>query len=149
MRTRIDFFSLKKFRRILAFVTAALMMLSFPPVVGSFVVFESGQVRPLALSPDGQRLYAVNTPDHRLEIFAVQANGLVWMESVPVGMEPVAVAARTNGEVWVVNHLSDSVSVVDVSATPPRVIRTLLVRDYQRVRQTRYRAVHRPPEGYE
>ena len=107
MRTRIDFFSLKKFRRILAFVTAALMMLSFPPVVGSFAVFESGQVRPLALSPDGQRLYAVNTPDHRLEIFAVQANGLVWMESVPVGMEPVAVAARTNGEVWVVNHRSE------------------------------------------
>ena len=30
---------------------------------GSFVNFESGQVRPLALSPDGTRLFAVNTPD--------------------------------------------------------------------------------------
>ena len=29
---------------------------------GSFVNFESGQVRPLALSPDGTRLFAVNTP---------------------------------------------------------------------------------------
>ena len=33
-------------------------------------------------------------------------------------MEPVAVAVRTASEVWVVNHLSDSVSVVDLG-TPP------------------------------
>ena len=52
--------------------------------------------------------------------------------SVPVGLEPVAVAARTDGEVWVVNHLSDSVSVVDVAADPPRVVRTLLVGDEPR-----------------
>ena len=32
------------------------------------------------------------------------------------GLEPVAVAARSNAEVWVVNHLSDSVSIVDVDA---------------------------------
>ena len=32
----------------------------------SFTAFESGQVRPLALSPDGSRLFAVNTPDRRL-----------------------------------------------------------------------------------
>jgi hypothetical protein len=35
-----------------------------------------------------------------------------------VGLEPVAVAARTNTEVWVVNHLSDSVSVVSLSSRP-------------------------------
>lgn len=52
--------------------------------------------------------------------------------SVPVGLEPVAVAARTNDEVWVVNHMSDSISVVDVSASPPRVVRTLLVGDEPR-----------------
>src|SRR5262249_29119338 len=98
-----------------------------------FVEFESGQVRPLALSPDQTRLFAVNTPDNRLEIFAVGGSGgLVHTGSVPVGLEPVAVAARTNGEVWVVNHLSDSVSVVHVSNNPPRVIRTLLVGDEPR-----------------
>ena len=48
------------------------------------------------------------------------------------GLEPVAVAARSNAEVWVVNHLSDSVSVVDVGATPPHVVRTLLVGDEPR-----------------
>src|SRR5262249_19039830 len=36
-----------------------------------FVEFESGQVRPLALSPDHTRLFAVNTPDGRLEIFSI------------------------------------------------------------------------------
>src|SRR5207244_12542025 len=84
-------------------------------------------VRPLALSPDGSRRFAVNTPDDRREIFAVSAGGLTHTGSVPVGLEPVAVAARSNGEVWVVNHLSDSVSVVDVASVPPRVTRTLLV----------------------
>ncbi len=98
----------------------------------SFVNFESGQVRPLALSPDGTRLFAVNTPDNRLEIFTVAPAGLTRAGSVPVGLEPVAVAARTDGEVWVVNHLSDSISIVDVASTPPRVVRTLLTCDEPR-----------------
>ncbi len=98
----------------------------------SFVNFESGQVRPLALSPDGATLLALNTPDDTLEVFAVDASGLTLIASVPVGMEPVAVAARSNSEVWVVNHLSDSVSVVDLASTPPRVVRTLLVGDEPR-----------------
>ncbi len=97
-----------------------------------FLTFESGQVRPLALSPDGSRLFAVNTPDNRLEVFDVVGGNLVHAVSVPVGMEPVAVAVRTNTEVWVVNHLSDSVSIVDLAATPPRVSRTLLVGDEPR-----------------
>jgi len=99
---------------------------------GSFVNFESGQVRPLALSPDGTRLFAVNTPDDRLEIFDVGTSGLSHTGSVPVGLEPVAVAARSDDKVWVVNLLSDSVSIVDVSTNPPRVKRTLLTCDEPR-----------------
>ena len=77
------------FRRLLA----ALLLVP-APVTASFVTFESGQVRPLALSPDGSRLFAVNTPDNRLEIFDVDASGdLTHAGSVPVGLEPVAVAA--------------------------------------------------------
>jgi YVTN family beta-propeller protein len=114
-------------------VLGALAALA-PAVVAaqSFVAFESGQVRPLAMSPDGTRLFAVNTPDNRLEIFDVQGGTLAHQGAVPVGLEPVAVAARSNGEVWVVNHLSDSVSIVDVGASPPRVTRTLLVGDEPR-----------------
>ncbi|HHO69023.1 MAG TPA: hypothetical protein ENK12_08335 [Gammaproteobacteria bacterium] len=103
-----------------------------PPGPSGFVTFESGQVRPLALSADGKELYAVNTPDGRLEIFTVTATSLVHKASVPVGMEPVALAVRNASEVWVVNHLSDSVSIVDVSAAVPRVTGTLLVGDEPR-----------------
>src|SRR5207249_9685938 len=94
----------------------ALLLAAAPPLGAAFVTFESGQVRPLALAPDGSRLFAVNTPDDRLEVFDVVAGGgLVHTSSVAVGLEPVAVAARSSSEVWVVNHLSDSVSIVDLS----------------------------------
>src|SRR5262249_19070538 len=103
-----------------------------PAPGASFVTFESGQVRPLALSADGTRLFAVNTPDNRLEIFDVGDTGLTHRGSVLVGMEPVAVAVRSPGEVWVVNNLSDSVSIVDVASDPPQVVRPLLVGDEPR-----------------
>src|SRR5581483_2809079 len=93
-----------------------------------FVNFESGHVRPLALSPDGARLFAVNTPDARLAVFDVTDAGLTLIADVPVGLEPVAVAARSADEAWVVNHLSDSISIVRVDAADPslsRVVRTL------------------------
>ena len=98
----------------------------------SFVTFETGQVRPLAMSPDGTRLFAVDTPDNRLEVLTIGTGTLTPAASVPVGLEPCAVAARNDGEVWVVNHLSDSVSIVDVASSPPRVVRTLLVGDEPR-----------------
>lgn len=106
-----------------------------PVLFGSgenFVNFESAQVRPLALSDTGDRLFVTNTPNATLDIFAVADGGLQLMDRVPVGHEPVAVAIRDDGEVWVVNHLSDSVSVVDVAAQPPRVVKTLLTADEPR-----------------
>ncbi|MDQ2676916.1 MAG: beta-propeller fold lactonase family protein, partial [Actinomycetota bacterium] len=114
---------------LMVFVTFSAAEASSP-----YTLFESGQVRPLAMSPDRQRLFAVNTPDNRLEVFRIQGNQLVHTTSIPVGLEPVAVAARTNREVWVVNHLSDSVSVVELDAdgTSGQVGRTLLVGDEPR-----------------
>jgi DNA-binding beta-propeller fold protein YncE len=97
----------------------------------SFVEFESGQVRPLAMSPDGKTLFAVNTPNGTLEAFDLTSGLPVFEYRVPVGMEPVAVAARSDTEVWVTNLLSDSVSVVSLTGTP-HVVRTLLVGDEPR-----------------
>jgi len=97
----------------------------------NFIEFESGQVRPIAQSPDGKTLFAVNTPNGTLEVFNITPGGLVQTAHIPVGMEPVAVAARTNSEVWVVNHLSDSISIVSLTGTP-HVVRTLLVGDEPR-----------------
>jgi DNA-binding beta-propeller fold protein YncE len=112
---------------------AGLAAASAPAAADSYVLFESGQVRPLALSPDGTRLFVVNTPDNRLEVFNVDAGGLIHVESIPVGMEPVAVAARSDLEVWVVNHLSDNVSVVSIGQPgTSRVTATLRVGDEPR-----------------
>ena len=95
-------------------------------------IFESGQVRPLAMSSDGSQLYAVNTPDNRLEIFELTDTGPVHTGSVPVGLEPVAVAVAPDDRVWVVNHLSDNISIVNVAAAEPVVSRTLNVGDEPR-----------------
>jgi hypothetical protein len=116
-------------------VGIALVAIAGARAGAAFTNFESGHVRPLALSPDGSRLFAVDTPDNRLEIYTVGAGTLTLSAEVQVGLEPVAVAARTNTEVWVVNHLSDSVSVVQMDATTPdrwRVVRTLLTCDEPR-----------------
>lgn len=123
--------------RALAGIALLCITASVPARSGSsFTLFESGQVRPLALSPDAKHLFAVNTPDNRLEIFRVRKHGLRHLGSVPVGLEPVAVAARSNTEVWVLNHLSDSVSIVKLRKKHlgplGRVVRTLLVGDEPR-----------------
>jgi DNA-binding beta-propeller fold protein YncE len=97
-----------------------------------YLNFETHQFRPLAMSPDGDRLFVANTPDARIEIFDLRGKQPMLIDSVVVGLEPSAIAARNNNEIWVVNHLSDSVSIVDVSRTPGRVTRTLLVGDEPR-----------------
>lgn len=95
-----------------------------------FVTFETGPVRPLATA--GSELYAVNAPDNQLHIFSISDIGLVLTATVQVGMEPCSLAVAPDGKVWVVNHLSDSVSIVDVGASTPRVVQTLLVGDEPR-----------------
>jgi DNA-binding beta-propeller fold protein YncE/mono/diheme cytochrome c family protein len=118
--------------RVAGLIAAGLLSAAAPRAAArDFWAFETGPVRPLALSADGNTLFAVDTPDNRLEIFDVSAAGLAHRASVAVGLEPCAVAVRSASEVWVVNHLSDSVSVVDLSGTP-RVRRTLLVGDEPR-----------------
>jgi YVTN family beta-propeller protein len=84
------------------------------------VNFESPHVHPLALTPDGTRLLACNTADNRLLVFDVTGPEPSLAGSVLVGLDPVSVRVRSNTEAWVVNHLSDSVSVVDLSTLSVR-----------------------------
>ncbi len=100
--------------------------------VGGFTNFETGPVRPLVLSLDGRYLYALNTADDRLEIFDARGENLRSLGETTVGLRPVALALHGNAA-WVVNHLSDSVSVVDISnPSRPRVTHTLSVGDEPR-----------------
>jgi DNA-binding beta-propeller fold protein YncE len=102
------------------------------PPAGDYVTFEAAPVRPMAVSADGTRLYVCNTPDARIEVFDVTGNAPVLKESIPVGMEPVSVAIAPNGQLWVANHLSDSISIVDTSSSPAKIVNTLLVGDEPR-----------------
>lgn len=105
-------------------------------VVGAFLAastaraseFEGAHVHPLEISPDRTKLFAVHTPDARVAIFDLTApNGPVRLAVVPVGLEPVTVRARNDQEVWVVNNLSDTISLLDVATG--NVTRTLFVGD--------------------
>ena len=116
-------------------IGTALMLLNKPEphaviaetLPAAFKSFESPQVHPLALTPDGTRLLAVNTPDHRLSVFQLTGETPILVAEIPVGLEPVSVAARSDGEAWVTNWLSDSISVVDL--TTGNVVRTIDVGD--------------------
>lgn len=57
---------------VLGWVVVALCTSVSAIASPSITIFESGQVRPLEMSSNGQLLYAVNTADNRLEIFAVR-----------------------------------------------------------------------------
>ena len=81
-----------------------------------YVNFEGKQTSPIRLSPDGSRLFVVNTPDNRLSVFDVSSpKNPILIAEIPVGVEPVSVNPVNNDEAWVVNEVSDSVSVVSVS----------------------------------
>ncbi len=83
-----------------------------------FVHFESGHVHPATITPSGNRLLVVNTPDNRLTVFDLTQGPPsrdTRIAEIPVGMEPVAVAALDDSTAWVVNNLSDDVSIVNLN----------------------------------
>lgn len=105
-----------KFPVLSTFVSLALSLSA--PVVAN-AAFEHAEARhthPITLTPDGTRLLAVDSINARLSVFDVTGSGdPVRLAEIPTGLEPVSVRARTNDEVWVVNELSDSVSVISLS----------------------------------
>ena len=94
----------------------------------AYVNFEGAQTNPISISADGRWLYAVNTPDARLSIFDLsQPSAPRLVAEIPVGIEPVSVTPRTNNEVWVVNQVSDSISIVSLSRR--LVVDTIFIKD--------------------
>lgn len=110
---------------VLATVGGSLSLLSFLPhelvntsgavPIAQFMNFESAHVHPIDLTPDGTKLLAVNTANNSLEVFLVSGQALLNVASIPVGLDPVTVRARTNTEAWVVDQVSDEVSIVDLT----------------------------------
>lgn len=111
---------------------AHLLLLAAPLVQEStprpFWNFETTTVHPVRVSADGARLYCLNPPEGALEVYSlIDPDEPVLMRSIPVGLEPCSVTARNDDELWVVDNLSDSVSVVSLQAG--RVIDVLEVGD--------------------
>lgn len=77
-----------------------------------FEGFEARQRHPLDLV--GSVLLAVDSPRGSLVVFDLVAGVPVFRQEIPVGIEPVTVRARSASEAWVVNEVSDSISVVDL-----------------------------------
>jgi len=78
--------------------------------------FEVAQTNPIRLSADMTRLYAVNSANNSLSVFDVSnpASPGPPLE-IPVGVGPVSVNPLTDDIVWVVNQVSNSISLVSVS----------------------------------
>ena len=112
--------------RILLFCGCAI---AAPRLEAAFTHFEARHCHPIDHTPDGRLLLAVNAPEGRLSVFSTTHGGDLPMliAEIPVGLEPVSVRARSNTEAWVVNEVSDTVSVVDLAAG--RVVATLAVGD--------------------
>ncbi len=114
-------------RSHIAITIAAILLICCSAFGQSFVNWESPHVNPIDITPDGDRLLVVNTADNRLEVFTITGDTITAVGSISVGLDPVSVRVRTNDEAWVVNHISDSVSIVDLGAMS--VIETITTGD--------------------
>lgn len=89
--------------------------------------FEARQVHPLAMTPDGSRLVAVDSANARVTVFSL-AGAQPSVESIiPTGLEPASVRLRTQDEAWVVNEAGDNISIISLSGGV--VLDTLTVGD--------------------
>lgn len=83
---------------------------------GAFVNFESPLIVPAVLSSDGSKLYVTNTPNNRVVEIDTTGVRLAITREFPVGLDPVALALRSDNELWVSNRLSDNITVIDLNS---------------------------------
>jgi YVTN family beta-propeller protein len=81
----------------------------------SFVNFENPHCNPIAMSPDGNTLATCNTAANRVDLWDLTSGTPVFSNAIPVGYDPVTVRWRSNTELWCVNHISDSISIIDTA----------------------------------
>ena len=100
--------------------------------------YESPYSNPIALLPDSSLLYTVNTPSDTVDVIDTATRAIV--ARIPVGIDPVGIAVRPDGrEVWVSNHISDSVSVIDSDpASPTRHQVLATIQRYDNTGRTRF-----------
>jgi len=110
-----------------------------------YTLFEADPVRPVAVLGSSGFVAVANVPDDYIELFKPAGDRLRHCASIKVGMRPVAMAVideqpgvvpvlTDSMELWVVNHLSDSVSVIQLNSRRcvGQVVRTIHVGDEPR-----------------
>ena len=85
---------------------------------------------PIALY--GNRLFVANTPSDTVDVINTKTRKVV--KRINVGIDPVSISVRPDGkEVWVANHVSDSVSIIDNDRTSPTFLRAIdTVQDFDK-----------------
>ncbi|MGJ8662249.1 MAG: hypothetical protein ACSHWU_01305 [Marinicella sp.] len=88
--------------------------------------FLSPHSKPIVID-NNNYVFVVNTPNDTVDV--INANDSQVIREIPVGIDPVGLAIRPDGnQVWVANHVSDSVSIIDnrpESTTYLQVIATI------------------------
>ena len=99
-----------------------------PPVSHEAIghqTWTSAQSNPIAVSPDGMWVAVAATTSNEVQVFST-ATPPVLASTIPVGMEPVGLAFKPDGsELWVSNHVSDSVSVIDMASASASFLRVV------------------------
>ena len=119
------------------FVCAVLTITS----LSLFAETESKQGHPLLLSPHSDPIlyhngyvFVVNTQSDTLDIINADQDQIV--SRITTGIDPVSVVVRPDGkEIWVSNHISDSISVIDndpKSSTYHSIIATIQEMDLEK-----------------
>ena len=107
------------------------------PTATGHPTFMSPHAAPIAVN--GSYVFVVNTPSDTVDV--INATNYSIVEQINVGIDPVSIGVRPDGkEIWVANHVSDSVSVIDTDSLSPtwfQVIAT--VQDFDpKTRATRF-----------
>jgi len=107
------------------------------PVAVGHPTFVSPHASPIAVR-DGL-VFVVNTPSDTVDVINTGTRKIV--ARVNVGIDPVGIALRPDGkEVWVSNHVSDSVSVIDNDPSSPTYLNVVAtVQEFDRkAKSTRF-----------
>lgn len=85
-------------------------------------LFASPHVDPIAIH--GNDVFVVNTPSDTVDVIDRTSQEIA--ARINVGIDPVSIAIRPDGkEVWVSNHVSDSISVIDNDAAKPTYLQVI------------------------
>lgn len=92
-----------------------------PTAVGH-PTFVSPHASPITIN--GDHVFVANTPSDTVDVIHSETREII--ARVNVGIDPVGIAVRPDGkEVWVSNHVSDSVSVIDTDPASPTYLHVI------------------------